>query len=114
MTDRATMIEQITSAFREGGVTAAIGAALAFVLAVAGAVTRKAFTSEALVRRLETELREERRRAEAARVAERERLEAQRVEDRAMEQAHRARVEREIHQIRDLLFQAFRHPTPPP
>ncbi|PQO22066.1 hypothetical protein C2I36_15080 [Rhodobacteraceae bacterium WD3A24] len=112
MTDRATMIEQITTAFRENGVTAAIGAALTFLFAVAGAVTRKAFTSEALVRRLEQELREERKRAEKARIAERDRLEAQRAEDMKAEQEHRKRVERDIHQMRELLFAAFQHPPP--
>jgi len=107
MTDRANLIEQVASAFREHGLSAAIGAALTFLFALAGAVARKAFTSEALVRRLEEELRQERARAEAARLAERERR-----EDKRVEQGHRTFIERDVHQLRELLFAAFQHPPP--
>jgi hypothetical protein len=113
MTDRARLIEQVASAFREHGLSAAIGAAITFLFALAGAVARKAFTSEALVRRLEEELRQERARAEAAHLAERERLEAQRTEDKRADQEHRTRIERDVEQMRELLFAAFQHPPPP-
>ena len=112
MTQGQSFFEQIANAFREHGLTAAISAVMAFILALAGAVARKAFTSEALVRRLEEELRQERARAEAARLAERERLDAQRSEDKRAEQEHRTRIERDVHQMRELLFAAFQHPPP--
>lgn len=113
MSDRTGLFEQVAQAFRDNGMTAAIGAAITFLFALAGAVARKAFTSEALVRRLEEELRLERARAEVARLAERERLEAQRTEDKRAEQEHRTRIERDVHQMRELLFAAFQHPPPP-
>jgi len=112
MTDRPTLIAQIAEALRENGPTAAIGALATALVGLAVAVTRKAFTNEAVVQRLEQELRAESARAEAARAAEIRRLEAQRAEDRASEQAHRARLEQDLYQMRQLLFAVFQHAPP--
>jgi len=112
MTQKPGMIEQIASALRENGVYAALSVTLTAMLGLAAAVTRKAFTSEALVRRLEAELEGERERNDAARKEEVARLEAQRAADRAAEQEHRERIEREMHQMRDLLFTVFQHSPP--
>jgi regulator of protease activity HflC (stomatin/prohibitin superfamily) len=112
MTDRPTLIAQIAEALRENGLTAAIGALATALVGLAVAVTRKAFTNEAVVHRLEQELKAESARAEAARAAEIRRLEAQRAEDRASEQAHRARLEQDLYQMRQLLFTVFQHAPP--
>lgn len=112
MTDRPTLIAQIGEALRENGLTAAIGALVTAVVGLAVAVTRKAFTNEAVVQRLEQELKAESARADAARTADIQRLEAQRAEDRAAEQAHRARIERDLYQMRQLLFTVFQHAPP--
>ncbi len=96
MSDRTGLFEQLAQAFREHGLTAAIGVWFTFIAGLATAVTRKAFTNEALLHKLEQELE-----------AERARIEARRAEDRQTDDARLARIERDIHEMRNLMFAAF-------
>jgi len=96
MTNRQSLIEQILQAFRDHGFTAAIGVWFTFIAGLATAVTRKAFTNEALLNKLEQELAEERAR-----------LEKRRDEDRRIDHDRLARIERDIHDMRTLIFAAF-------
>ena len=96
MTNRQSLIEQILQAFRDHGVAAAIGVWFTFIAGLATAVTRKAFTNEALLNMLEQELAEERTR-----------LEKRRDEDRRIDHDRLARIERDIHDMRNLIFAAF-------
>lgn len=68
MTDEPTLFEAATQAFRDHGLTAAITALIGGSLpAVAASVTRKAFTSEAMLERLDRELSLERERIDKLR-----------------------------------------------
>ncbi|WP_108485419.1 hypothetical protein [Oceaniglobus ichthyenteri] len=96
MTLKPTLAEQIGDAFRDHGITAAIGVWLTFVAGLAAAVTRKAFTNEALLHKLEQELE-----------AERARIEKRRDEDRKIDHDRLARIEADIHDMRNLMLQAF-------
>ncbi len=96
MTNRQSLIEQILQAFRDHGIAAAIGVWFTFIAGLATAVTRKAFTNEALLHKLEQELAEERTR-----------LEKRRDEDRRIDHDRLARIERDIHDMRNLIFAAF-------
>lgn len=96
MTDRTSLIEEITRALRDHGVAAAIGVWFTFIAGLATAVTRKAFTNEALLHKLEQELAEERAR-----------IEKRRDEDRRVDHDRLARIERDIHDMRNLIFAAF-------
>ena len=96
MTNRQSLIEQILQAFRDHGIAAAIGVWFTFIAGLATAVTRKAFTNEALLNKLEQELAEERTR-----------LEKRRDEDRRIDHDRLARIERDIHDMRNLIFAAF-------
>jgi hypothetical protein len=84
------------AAFRDHGLTAAITALIGGFLALIAAVTRRAFTNEALLQRLDRELS-----------ADRERIEAQRAEDRKVDADRLDRIETDIRTVRDLLFGAF-------
>ncbi len=53
MSNRDTLFEQTLQAFRDHGITAAIGVWFTFIAGLATAVTRKAFTNEALLHKLE-------------------------------------------------------------
>ena len=55
MTQQSTLFEQIAQAFRDHGITAAIGVWFTFIAGLATAVTRKAFTNEALLHKLDVE-----------------------------------------------------------
>ena len=96
MTNRQSLIEQILQAFRDHGIAAAIGVWFTFIAGLATAVTRKAFTNEALLHKLEKELAEERTR-----------IEKRRDEDRRIDHDRLARIERDIHDMRNLIFAAF-------
>ena len=109
MTGRAGIYEQIVAALRDHGITAAIGVWFTFIAGIATAVTRKAFTNEALMQKLEAELERERRRANE----ERERAEAQRLEDRKADAEHRERLELDMAEMRRLLFAVTQYPPPP-
>jgi len=96
MTPQPSLFEQIAQAFRDHGLTAAIGVWFTFIAGLATAVTRKAFTNEALLHKLEQELNEERTR-----------IEKRRDEDRKIDHDRLARIERDIHDMRNLIFAAF-------
>ena len=96
MTQQPSLFEQIAQAFRDHGITAAIGVWFTFIAGLANAVTRKAFTNEALLHKLEQELAEERTR-----------IEKRRDEDRKIDHDRLARIERDIHDMRNLIFAAF-------
>lgn len=98
MTVRPGLLEGVAQAFRDHGLTAALTALIGGSLALAAAVTRKAFTNEALLDRLDREL-----------ALERERVERQRAEDR---KADADRIETDIRAMRDMLFEAFQRPRP--
>jgi hypothetical protein len=96
MTDRPGLLEGVAQAFRDHGLTAALTALIGGSLALAAAVTRKAFTNEALLDRLDREL-----------ALERDRIERQRAEDRKADADRLDRIEADIRAMRDMLFEAF-------
>jgi uncharacterized protein YqgV (UPF0045/DUF77 family) len=96
MSNRHTVVEQVAQALRDHGLAAAIGVWFTVIAGLASAVTRKAFTNEALLHKLEQELAEERTR-----------IEKRRDEDRKIDHDRLARIERDIHDMRNLIFAAF-------
>jgi hypothetical protein len=96
MTDKPSLISGVAQAFRDHGLTAALTALIGGSLALAAAVTRKAFTNEALLERLDRELG-----------LERDRVEHQRAEDRKADADRLDRIETDIRAMRDMLFDAF-------
>ena len=96
MTDRPGLLEGVAQAFRDHGLTAALTALIGGSLALAAEVTRKAFTNEALLDRLDRELAQER-----------DRVEHQRTEDRKADADRLDRIETDIRSMRDMLFDAF-------
>ncbi len=97
------LLAATAAAFRDHGLTAAITALIGGFLALIAAITRRAFTNEALLQRLDREL-----------TAERARLDAQRAEDRKADAARLDRIETDIRTVRDLLFSAFQRGQGPP
>ena len=91
-----SLVTDVAQALREHGLTAAISALTAGLLALAASVTRRAFTNEAMLKCLEHELTEER-----------DRVDKQRAEDRKVDADRLASIETDIREIRDMLFQAF-------
>lgn len=96
MTEPPTLLDSVSQAFRDHGLTAAITALMGGSLAIAANVTRKAFTNEAMLARLEHEL-----------TAERDRYDKQRAEDRKADADRLERIETDIRAMRDLMFEAF-------
>ena len=96
MTDQPTFLEGVAQAFRDHGLTAALTALIGGSLAIAASVTRKAFTNEAMLERLDREL-----------TAERDRSDKQRAEDRKTDADRLERIETDIRAMRDLMFEAF-------
>ncbi|MCW3784219.1 hypothetical protein [Defluviimonas salinarum] len=96
MTDKPTLLDSVAQSFRDHGLTAAITALMGGSLAIAATVTRKAFTNEAMLERLDREL-----------AAERERVDRQRAEDRKTDADRLERIETDIRAMRDLMFEAF-------
>lgn len=98
MSDPASpsLLAATAAAFRDHGLTAAITALIGGFLALIAAVTRRAFTNEALLQRLDREL-----------ITDRERIESQRAEDRRADADRLDRIESDIRTVRDLLFEAF-------
>jgi hypothetical protein len=78
MNDQTTLAGEVARAFRDHGITAALTALIGGTIALIAAITRKAFTNEALLDRL----------------------------DRALI-AERDRIETDIRSMRDMLFVAF-------
>jgi hypothetical protein len=96
MSEQGSIAHHVAQAFREHGLAAAIGVWFTFVAGLAAAVTRKAFTNEALLHKLEQEL-----------ATERTRVEKRRDEDRRIDHDRLERIERDIHDMRNLMFAAF-------
>ena len=96
MTEQTTLLEEVGAAFRDHGITAAITALIGGTIALLAAVTRKAFTNDAMLARLDREL-----------LAERTRVDRQRAEDRETEADRLERIETDIRAMRDLMFAAF-------
>ena len=101
MTEPPTFLEGVALAFRDHGLTAAITALMGGSLAIAATVTRKAFTNEAVLERLEHELTTERDRFDKQRAGDR------RAEDRKADADRLERIETDIRAMRDLMFEAF-------
>ena len=101
MDDRSTLTGEVAQAFRDHGITAALTALIGGIIALIAAITRKAFTNEALLARLDREL-----------IAERERLDRQRAEDRKSHDDRLGRIETDIRAMRDMLFDAFQRGRP--
>ena len=96
MNDRTTILQEVGAAFRDHGITAAITALVGGTIALLAAVTRKAFTNDAMLARLDRELE-----------AERDRADRQRAEDRDGDADRLERIETDIRAMRDLMFEAF-------
>ncbi|NBO20563.1 MAG: hypothetical protein EBU97_01100 [Rhodobacteraceae bacterium] len=96
MPEQPTLLEEMAQAFHDHGLTAAITALIGGTLAVAATVTRKAFTNEALLARLDHEL-----------TTERDRIDKQRADDRKADADRLERIETDIRAMRDLMFEAF-------
>ena len=96
MTDEPNLLETATQAFRDHGLAAAITALIGGSLAIAASVTRKAFTNEAMLERLDRELS-----------LERERIDRMRADDRKADADRLERIETDIRAMRDLMFEAF-------
>ena len=100
MSERTTILQEVGAAFRDHGATAAITALVGGTIALLAAVTRKAFTNDAMLARLDRELE-----------AERDRTERQRAEDRDADADRLERIETDIRAMRDLKLIAFRDRT---
>jgi hypothetical protein len=96
MDEKTTILQEVGAAFRDHGVTAAITALVGGTIALLAAVTRKAFTNDAMLARLDREL-----------AAERDRADRQRAEDRDDDADRLERIEADIRSMRDLMFEAF-------
>ena len=96
MTDRPILLDTVAEAFRDHGLAAATTALIGGSLAFAATVTRKALTNEAMLARLDREL-----------TLERDRIDRQRAEDRRTDADRLQRIETDIRDMRDLMFEAF-------
>ena len=96
MNDQTTLADAVARAFRDHGITAALTALIGGTMALIAAITRKAFTHEALLDRLDREL-----------ITERDRTDKQRSEDRKVDGDRLDRIETDIRSMRDMLFDAF-------
>ena len=96
MNDQTTLAGEVARAFRDHGITAALTALIGGTMALIAAITRKAFTNEALLDRLDRELS-----------TERDRTDKQRSEDRKVDGDRLDRIETDIRSMRDMLFDAF-------
>jgi hypothetical protein len=96
MNDQTTLAGEVARAFRDHGITAALTALIGGTMALIAAITRKAFTNEALLNRLDREL-----------IADRDRIDRQRGEDRKADGDRLDRIETDIRSMRDMLFDAF-------
>ena len=96
MDNQTTLAGEVARAFRDHGITAALTALIGGTMALIAAITRKAFTNEALLDRLDREL-----------IADRDRIDRQRSEDRKADCDRLDRIETDIRSMRDMLFDAF-------
>ena len=96
MENRPPMLQEAGTALRDHAFTAAITALIGSAIALLASVTRKAFTNDAVLARLDREL-----------LAVRDRLDRQRAEDRKSDADRLERIETDIRAMRDLMFEAF-------
>jgi len=96
MTEQTTLLQEVGQAFRDNGLTAAITALIGGTIALLAAVTRRAFTNDAMLARLDRELDQER-----------DRVDHQRAEDRKADADRLERIETDIRAMRDVMFEAF-------
>lgn len=96
-----SLLGSVMTALRDHGLTAAITALVGGFLALFAAITRRAFTNDALLQRLDRELS-----------SERQRLDAQRAEDRQTDAQRLDRIETDIRAVRDMIFEAFQRGPP--
>ena len=93
MDEKTTFLQEVGAALRDHGITAAITALIGGTIALLAAVTRRAFTNDAMLARLDRELE-----------AERTRTDRQRAEDRDSDADRLERIETDIRAMRDLMF----------
>ena len=96
MTERSSLVQEVGAVLRDHGITAAITALIGGTIALLAAVSRRAFTNDAMLARLDREL-----------LAERDRVDRQRAEDRKGDADRLERIETDIRAMRDLMFEAF-------
>ena len=96
MTEENSLLQEVGAALRDHGITAAITALIGGTIALLAAVTRRAFTNDAMLARLDREL-----------MAERDRVDRQRAEDRKGDADRLERIETDIRAMRDLMLIAF-------
>ena len=96
MENKPPMLQEIGTALRDHAFTAAITALIGSTIALLASVTRKAFTNDAMLARLDREL-----------LAERDRVDRQRTEDRKSDADRLERIETDIRAVRDLMLDAF-------
>ena len=96
MTEKTSFLQEVAEALRDNGITAAITALIGGTIALLASVTRKAFTNDAMLARLDRELSQER-----------DRVDRQRAEDRDEDADRLERIETDIRAMRDLMFEAF-------
>ena len=96
MENRPPILQEIGTTLRDHAFTAAITALIGGTIALLASVTRKAFTNDAMLARLDREL-----------LAERDRVDRQRAEDRKSDADRLERIETDIRAMRDLMLDAF-------
>ena len=96
MTEKTSFLQEVAGALRDNGIAAAITALIGGTIALLASVTRKAFTNDAMLARLDRELSQERNR-----------VDRQRAEDRDDDADRLERIETDIRAMRDLMFEAF-------
>ena len=96
MTEKTSFLQEVAEALRDNGIVAAITALIGGTMALLASVTRKAFTNDAMLARLDRELSQER-----------DRVDRQRAEDRDDDADRLERIETDIRAMRDLMFEAF-------
>lgn len=96
MTEKTSFLQEVAEALRDHGIVAAITALIGGTIALLASVTRKAFTNDAMLARLDRELSQER-----------DRVDRQRAEDRDDDADRLERIETDIRAMRDLMFEAF-------
>ena len=68
MDEKTTFLQEVGAALRDHGITAAITALIGGTIALLAAVTRRAFTNDAMLARLDRELEAERTRTDRQRI----------------------------------------------
>ena len=96
MTEKTSFLQEVAEALRDNGIAAATTALIGGTIALLASVTRKAFTNDAMLARLDRELSQER-----------DRVDRQRAEDRGDDADRLERIETDIRAMRDLMFEAF-------